>query len=111
MFWGSWARGEDGVVTTEVQFGGDYTAFPLWGRDENGEFDLNLPNLRGSLSSALVTAIDAWVVRWAEVDGGDPDDDSSSIGDLIAEARSLAARVGEELGADYVVSLRLDDIN
>lgn len=103
------ARREDGVVATEVQFGGDYTAFPLWGRDESGYFDLNLSHLRPSLSGELRAAIDAWVVRWAEVDGGELEDDDALADALIAEARSLAKRVSDELGSNYLVSLRWDE--
>lgn len=93
---------------TEVQFGGDYTAFPLWGRDESGYFDRNLPSLRPLLPVELALALDAWVKRWAEVDGGDREGDTALTEVLIAEGRQLASRVGEELGSDYVVSVRWD---
>lgn len=98
-------------MATEIQFGGDSTAFPLWGRDESGYFDLNLSNLRPSLSGRLRAAIDAWVVRWAEVDGGGIEDDDDLVDALVAEARSLAKRVSDELGASYLVSLRWDEMS
>lgn len=46
--------------------------------------------------------------RWAEVDGGDREGDTALTEVLIAEGRQLASRVGEELGSDYVVSVRWD---
>ena len=90
----------------EIQFGGDYDAFPIWGRDANGYFDVNLPRLRRELSPALAADLGEWTTRWAEVDGGDREDDGLLTEALITEARQLADRVQADLGSDYVVSVR-----
>lgn len=92
----------------EVEFARDHDAFPLWGRDDDGYFDVNLTMLRQLLSTALADDLRAWSSRWAEVDAGDREEDAELTEALIAEARQLASRVGEELGSDYVVSIRWD---
>jgi hypothetical protein len=95
-------------MAIEVQFGGDNNAFPLWGRDGDGCFDVNLPTMRGMLSDELAAGLDAWSRRWATVDGGDADVEDVLADNLIAQARILSARVADELGPDYAVSVRWD---
>lgn len=96
-------------MASEVQFGGDYNAFPLWGKDDRGRFDVNAEGLRRSLSPQLAADLDEWAQRWAQVDGGDREDDDALTDALVTDARTLAERVGTELGPECVVSLRWDE--
>jgi hypothetical protein len=64
-------------MATEVQFGGDHNAFPLWGRDDDGYFDVNLPSMRRMVSDELASDLEEWSRRWATVDGGKADRDDA----------------------------------